>query len=301
VGHKEVFVTQLRTKVLEELKRRNYSQATSHTYVEAIRRYAEYFHVSPQQLGREHIRKYQLHLIEERKLEPKSVMVQMAALRFLYLKVLRRSYSRDDIPLPRTPRRQIPIVLSTDEVRRLIDAAPNLRYRTILMTLYDTGMRRAELCQLRPEHVDKERMMIRIPHGKGGKAREVPLSFHLLEQLRTYYRSLPRRNGWMFPSGQTKRPHDPITDKTVWHACEESTRRAGITKPVHPHTLRHSFATHMLDHGAELPVIQVLLGHEDPRDTMIYLHLSTRKLKSAPSPLEMFDLARQTGPEPAAS
>ena len=232
-------MTQLRTKVLEELKLRNYSQATAHTYVEAIRRYAEYFHLSPQQLGREHIRQYQLHLIEERKLEPKSVMVQMAALRFLYLKVLRRSYSRDDIPLPRTLRRQIPIVLSTDEVRRLIDAAPNLRYRTILMTLYDTGMRRAELCQLRPEHVDKERMMIRIPRGKGGKAREVPLSFQLLEQLRTYYRSLPRRNGWMFPSGQAKRPDDPITDKTVWHACEESTRRAGITKPVHQNGRDH--------------------------------------------------------------
>src|SRR5215469_3295144 len=113
---------------------------------------------------------------------------------------------RDDIPLPRTPRRQIPIVLSTDEVRRLIDAAPNLRYRTILMTLYDTGMRRAELCQLRPEHIDKERMIIRIPHGKGGKAREVPLSSQLREQLRTYYRSLPRRNGWMFPSLESKRP-----------------------------------------------------------------------------------------------
>ena len=183
-----------------------------------------------------------MHLVQERKLEPKSVMVQMAALRFLYLKVLRRSYSRDDIPLPRVSRRRIPIVLSTDEVRRLIDAAPNLRYRTILMTLYDTGMRRAELCQLRPEHVDKERMMIRIPRGKGGKAREVPLSSQLREQLRTYYRSLPRRNGWMFPSLASKRANDPITDKVVWHACHESTRRAGITKPVHPHTLRHASA-----------------------------------------------------------
>ena len=294
-------MTQLRKKVLEELKLRNYSQATAHAYVAGIRRFAEYFHHSPEQLSRQHIRQYQLHLIEERELEPKSVMVQMAALRFLYLKVLRRGYSRDDIPLPRTPRRQIPIVLSTDEVRRLIDAAPNLRYRTILMTLYDTGMRRAELCQLRPEHIDKERMIIRIPHGKGGKAREVPLSSQLREQLRTYYRSLPRRNGWMFPSLESQRPNDPITDKVVWHACSESTRRAGISKPVHPHTLRHCFATHMLDNGAELPVIQILLGHDDPRDTMIYLHLSTRKLKSAPSPLEMFDRAGQTGQEPAAS
>jgi site-specific recombinase XerD len=105
----------------------------------------------------------------------------------------------------------------------------------------------------------------------------------------------------MFPSLESKRPNDPITDKVVWHACRESTRRAGITKPVHPHTLRHCFATHMLDNGAELPVIQVLLGHDDPRDTMIYLHLSTRKLKSAPSPLQMFDLGGQTGQEPAAS
>src|SRR5262249_15286133 len=116
------------------------------------------------------------------------------------------------------------------------------------------------------------------------------------EQLRTYYRSLRRHNGWMFPSGQAKRPQGPITDKTVWHACEESTRRAAITKPMHPHTLRHCLATHMLDNGAELPVTQVLLGHDDPRDTMIYLHLSKRKLKSAPSPLEMFDLAGKTEP-----
>jgi integrase len=157
-------VTQLRNKVLEELKLRNYSQATADAYVASTRRFAEHFHHSPEQLGPEHIRQYQLHFIDERKLEPKSIMVQMAALRFLYLKVLRRSYSRDDLPLPRTPRRQIPIVLSTDEVRRLIDAGPNLRYRTILITLYDTGMRRAELSQLCPEHIDKERMIIRIPH-----------------------------------------------------------------------------------------------------------------------------------------
>jgi site-specific recombinase XerD len=287
--------------VLEELTRRNYSQATAHTYVEAIRRYAEHFHRSPDELGRDHIRQYQLYLTEGRKLRPHSIMVQMSALRFLYLKVLRRSYSRDDLPLPRTPRRQLPVVLSADEVARLIAAAPNLRYRTILMTLYSTGMRRAELCQLRPEHLDKERMILRIPNGKGGKSREVPLSQRLLDQLRTYYRSLKRRNGWMFPSGQAKRPDDPITDKAVWHACEESMRRAGIQKRIHPHTLRHSFATHLFDNGAELPTVQALLGHDDPRDTMIYIQLSTRKMKEAPNPLETIDLARHTAQEPAAS
>jgi integrase/recombinase XerD len=293
-------VTHLRKRVLEELERRNYSQATAHAYVAAIRRFAEHFHRSPDLLGREHIRQYQLHLIEDRKLRPKSIMVQMAVLRFLYLKVLRRSYSRDDLPLPKQQRRQIPIVLSADEVARLIEAAPNLRYRTILMTLYSTGMRRAELCQFRPEHIDKERMIIRIPHGKGGKAREVPLSQKLLDQLRTYYRSLRRPNGWMFPSLQWSRRDDPITDKVVWHACREA-HRAGIAKPVHPHTLRHSFATHLLDNGAELPAIQILLGHDDPRDTMIYLHLSTRKLKAAPNPLDTLALAGQPGREPATS
>ena len=241
-------------------------------------------------LGLEHIREYQLHRIE-RKIRPRTIALEMSALRFLYNKVLRRRYSRDDLPLPRTHRHEVPLILSPDEVARLIDAAPNLRYRTILMTLYSTGMRRAELCRLRPEDIDKERMMLRIPHGKGDKPREVPLSHKLLDQLRRYYRSVKRRNGWMFPSRQVKRPQDSITDKTVWHACRLSARRAGIRKPVHPHTLRHSFATHLFDNGADLPVVQRLLGHEDPRQTMIYLHLSTRALCVAPNPLETIRLA----------
>jgi site-specific recombinase XerD len=228
-------------------------------------------------------------------------MIQMAALRFLFLKVLKRRFSRDDLPLPKLLRRQVPVVLSPEEVARLIDSAANLRHRSILMTLYSTGMRRSELCHLRPEDIDKERMVIRIRQGKGGKDREVPLSPKLLDQLRTYYHSLKRRNGWMFPSLQARRSDEPITDKVVWHACREATRRAGITKAVHPHTLRHSFATHLLDGGAELPAIQILLGHADPRDTMIYLHLSTRQLRAAPNPLDTLKLATLPGQEPDAS
>jgi site-specific recombinase XerD len=294
-------VTQLRKKVLEELERRNYSQATAYAYVGAIRRFAKYFHRSPDQLGCEHVREYQLHLVQECKLHPRSVMIQMAALRFLFLKVLKRRFSRDDLPLPKLLRRQVPVVLSPEEVARLIDSAANLRHRSILMTLYSTGMRRSELCHLRPEDIDKERMVIRIRQGKGGKDREVPLSPKLLDQLRTYYHSLKRRNGWMFPSLQARRSDEPITDKVVWHACREATRRAGITKAVHPHTLRHSFATHLLDGGAELPAIQILLGHADPRDTMIYLHLSTRQLRAAPNPLDTLKLATLPGQEPDAS
>jgi len=277
-------VTQLRKRVLEELERRNYSQATAHVYIGAIRRFAEYFHRSPDQLGAEHIRRYQVHLIHDLKLHPRSIRLQTSALRFFFRKVLRRRLVQDDFPLPKLLRRQIPLVLSPDEVARLIDSAANLRHRTILMTLYSTGARCSELCHLKPEDIDKERMVVRIRQGKGGKDREVPLSPKLLEQLRIYYRSVRRRNGWMFPSLQARRPEKPITQKAVWHACREATRRAGITKPVHPHTLRHSFATHLFDNGAELPVIQTLLGHADPRDTMVYLHLATRKLREARPP-----------------
>lgn len=294
-------MTHLRKMVLDELERRNYSHATAQSYVGAIRRFAEYFHRSPDQLGPEHIRRYQLHLVQERKLHPRSIRLQMSALRFLFRKVLKRRCSNDDLVLPKLLRRQVPIVLSPEEVRRLIEAARNLRHRTILMTLYSTGMRRSELCHLRPEDIDKERMVVRIRQGKGGKDREVPLSPKLLEQLRVYYRSVRRKNGWLFPSLQTRRWDQPISSKVVWHACREATRRAGISKPVHPHTLRHSFATHLFDSGAELPVLQTLLGHADPRDTMIYLHLATRRLRTAPNPLETLHLASLPGLESAAS
>jgi integrase/recombinase XerD len=293
-------VTQLRKRVLEELKRRNYSQATARAYVTAIRQFAEYFQRSPDQLGREHVRRYQLYLFEEKKMAPHSVLVRMCALRFLYLKVLQRPFRRDDLPLPKTPKR-LPVVLSPEEVERLIEGAANVRHRTILMTLYSTGMRCAELAHLRCQDIDKERMVVSIREGKGRKDREVPLSAKLLAQLRVYYRTVKLRNGWMFPSLQTRRPNQPITSKTVWHACREATRRAGITKAVHPHTLRHSFATHLFENGAELPVIQTLLGHADPRDTMIYLHLATRKLREAPNPLETIRLSSAPGGEPTES
>jgi site-specific recombinase XerD len=284
-------VTQLRKTVLEELERRNYSQATARAYVGAIRRFAEHFRRSPEELGIEHVREYQLYLIEQRKLRPKSLLVQTAALRFLFLKVLKRRWSRDDLPLPRSVRRQIPTVLSREEVARMIECAANLRHRSILMALYSTGMRRSELCHLRVEDIDSQRMVVRIRNGKGGKDREVPLSPILLDQLRTYYRSLKHKTRWVFPSLQSRHGGEPMTDKAIWHVCETAARRAGIAKHVHPHTLRHSFATHLMESGAELPMLQVLLGHADPRDTMIYVHLSTRQLRAAPNPLETLALA----------
>jgi site-specific recombinase XerD len=300
MGHKEVPVTQLRKKVLEELKRRNYSEATARAYVGAIGRFAEYFHRSPDQLRVEHIRQYQVHLFEKKKLAPHSVMVQMCALRFLYLKVLRRPYQRDDLPLPKTPSR-LPVVLSPEEAAQLIEGAVNLRHRTILMTLYATGMRRAEICRLQIQDIDSARMMIHVRQGKGGKDRDIPLSEALLAQLRTWWRSLSDRSSpWLFPSDQDRLRGQPMSDKTVWHACRFAALRAGITKPIHPHTLRHSFATHLVEAGTDLYTVMRLLGHADLGDTEVYIHLSKRHLQAPINPLDALQRASGTAAGPVA-
>jgi site-specific recombinase XerD len=291
-------MTQLRKRVLEELERRNYSKATARAYVGAIRQFAAYFHRSPEQLGVEHVRQYQVHLFEERKLKPHTVMVQMCALRFLYLKVLKRPFQRDDLPLPKTPS-TLPTVLSTGETARLIDSAANFHHRTILMTLYGTGMRRSELCRLQTQDIDSARMMIHIRHGKGDKDRDVPLSSTLLSQLRAHWRSLPSpRASWLFPSLQRRQAGKPITSKTVWHACRIAARRAGLTKNIHPHTLRHSFATHLVEAGTDLYTVMRLLGHADLRDTELYVHLSQLHLKAPANPLDALGLEVSGAGEP---
>jgi site-specific recombinase XerD len=238
-----------------------------------------------------------VHLVRDRKLTPHTVQVYMCALRFLYLKTLRRAWRRDDMPMPKVPRR-LPTILSADEVARMIECADNLHHRTLLMTLYATGMRRTELCRLKVSDIDTQRMLIHIRQGKGGKDRAVPLSATLLDQLRIYWRSLKRKPvTWLFPSIQQRRADLPIDGKTVWHACRNAAHRAGITKRVHPHTLRHSFATHLLEAGADLATIQVLLGHAEIRDTALYLHLSTRHIRATQNPLDALDLGRKGSEE----
>ena len=292
-------MTQLRKRVLEELERRNYSQATTRSYVGAIHRFAAYFHRSPDQLGIPHVRQYQVHLFEEKKLAPHTVMVEMCALRFLYLKVLRRPFQRDDLPLPKAPQK-LPVVLSPEEAAQLIESAVNLRHRTILMTLYATGMRRAEICRLQIQDIDSARMMIHVREGKGRKDREIPLSQTLLAQLRTWWRSLPNPSApWLFPSDQDRLAGQPMSDKTVWHACRFAALRAGIHKPVHPHTLRHSFATLLVEAGTDLYTVMRLLGHADLRDTEVYIHLSRRHLQAPINPLDALQQLNQAAAGPA--
>jgi site-specific recombinase XerD len=191
----------------------------------------------------------------------------------------------EHIPFPKSVRR-LPIVLSQEEVSRLIDSASNLLHRTMLMTLYSTGIRRAELCRLQVCDIDSQRKLIHIRAGKGGRDRDVPLSPKLLETLREYWRWMKPKT-YLFP-GTIKnwRADVPISDKIPWHACREAAQRAGITKHVAPHTLRHCFATHLLEAGADLRTIQVLLGHAKLEHTIVYLHLSQKHLTAVANPLE---------------
>jgi site-specific recombinase XerD len=282
--------------MLEELERRNYSQGTRRSYLRVVEQFARYFHRSPEQLGPAEIREYQAQLFRVRKLTPNSVVVHNAALRFLFVHVLKRSWGIADTPYPKRPQR-LPIVLSPEEVARLFDAAATPLHRIVLMTAYATGLRRAELAHLKIADIDSQRMVIHVRSGKGCKDREVMLSPKLLEALREYWRGLKRKPKlWLFGSRQTRRAERPISDKVFWHACRQAAIRAGIDKAIHPHTLRHCFATHLLEAGADLRTIQLLLGHADLKATTVYLHLSERHLRATVSPLDSL-AARLRPPE----
>jgi integrase/recombinase XerD len=194
------------------------------------------------------------------------------------------------VPYPKAPHR-LPTILTQDEVIRLIDCASNLFHRAMLMTVYSTGMRRIEMCRLKVEDVDSERMVIHIREGKGRRDRDVPLSPKLLETLREYWRWMKPQT-FLFPGTVNgSRADKPITPKALWEACREAAQRAGITKAVRPHLLRHSFATHLLEGGADLPTVQALLGHADLKPTSIYLHVSQRHIKAAGTPLDNAQLS----------
>jgi integrase/recombinase XerD len=287
-------VTHLRQRMLDELQRRNYSQSTVRSYIYAVEDFAKYFHRSPERLGPEHIRKYQAYLFRERKLSSGTIEGRTAALRFLFVKTLRRPYLPDHIPFPKRQRR-LPTILDQEEVARLIDSAGNLMHRTMLMVLYATGLRRAEICHLKVSDIDSQRMVIHVCQGKGGRDRDVLLTPKLLEILRDYWRWMKPKT-YLFP-GTVKgwRADVPITEKIVWQAVSEAAKRAGITNHVSPHSLRHCFATHMLEAGADLRTIQVLLGHAKIADTALYLHLSRRHLQAIPSPLEAIEVSSPDG------
>ena len=284
-------MTRLRQQMLDELERRNYSANTIRSYIRAVEGFAGYFKQPPDQLGPEHIRKYQAHLFRDRKLAANTVGQRLAGLRFFYIKTLGQAWDSAQTPYPKRPRR-LPSILAVEEVARLIDAADGMFHRMILMPLYATGVRRAELTQLQIQDIDSQRMVVHVRDGKGAKDRDVVLSERLLAALREYVRGLRRRpKKWLFPGGKWHNSDRPISTKTVWNACHAAAERAGISKPLHPHILRHCFATHLLEAGADLRTIQMLLGHRDLEQTAVYLHLSARHFSAVASPLDALHLA----------
>jgi integrase/recombinase XerD len=283
-------VTHLKKMMLEDLQRRNYSQDTIRSYIHTVEDFARYFNCRPDRLGPRHIREYQAELLSKRKMAPGSVAVRLAALRFFYYKTLRKCWSVSVTPYPKRAHR-LPAVLSPTEVARLIQAASTSFHRTLLLTLYATGARCAELTHLKVRNIDTERMVVHIQGGKGRKDRDVMLSPKLLAELREHWRRLRKKPSvWLFPGHQNHCADYPIDTKTVWHACRHAAVRAGLRKDVHPHTLRHCFATHLLEAGTDLRTIQLLLGHSDLKETTRYLHLSQRHLHAASSPLDSLPL-----------
>jgi len=282
-------MTRLRKMMLEELQRRNYSEDTTRHYIRTVEDFARRFNCSPDRLGPRHIREYQAELLRKGK-SPSTVTQRLAALRFFYVKTLKKSWNAAETPYPKQAF-QLPTILSREEVERLIDAASTPFHRTLLIVLYATGMRRAELTHLKVIDVDSQRMVIHVRGGKGRKDREVMLSPKLLEELRGHWRRLPRKPSvWLFPGQCHHSGNRPIDTKTVWHACHEAAQRAGLQKAVHPHTLRHCFATHLLEAGTDLRTIQMLLGHRDLEETTIYLHVSKQRLERTASPLDTLKL-----------
>jgi integrase/recombinase XerD len=283
-------VTHLRKMMLEELQRRNYSQHTTRYYIRTVEDFARRFNLPPDRLGPRHIREYQAELFQKRKLSAGTVTNRLAALRFFYIKTLKKAWSIAETPYPKKAHR-LPTILSQEEVARLIDAAGTPFHRTLLITLYATGLRCAELTRLKVSDVDSKRMVIRVQGGKWRKDRDVMLSPKLLEELRKHWHRLRRKpSDWLFPGNRWHTAHYPIDTKTVWHACDGAAKRADLKKAVHPHTLRHCFATHLLEVGADLHTIQILLGHRDLKETTIYLHLSERHLHATASPLDSLQL-----------
>ena len=284
-------MTHCRQMMLEELQRRNFSPTTIRSYLYAVERFARHFKCRPDRLNHTHLRSYQAHLLRTGQLQPKTVRLHVSALRFFFVKTLRRRYLLDDTPYPKAPQR-LPLILSVEEMARLIDAADGLYHRTMLMVLYSTGIRSAELLQLQVADIDSRRMLIHIRQGKGGRDRFVPLSPTLLATLRVYYRWM-RPQTWLFPGMvHNWRADKPITKRVLWEAVVTAATRAGFRRRVSPHLIRHSYATHLLESGADLRTIQLLLGHVNIRHTALYLHLSQKHLQAVANPLDALTVSR---------
>jgi site-specific recombinase XerD len=278
--------------MIEDMRIRNLARNTQISYLQQVSLFARYFAKSPDVLGREEIRAYQVYLTEEKKLSPRSITIAVSALRFLYKVTLRRGWNLEEIiPAPQQPQK-LPVILSPDEVLEFLGCVRASNHRTILTCCYAAGLRISEAVALDVSHIDSRRMMIRVQQGKGQKDRYVMLSPKLLGTLREWWRR-ERPQPWLFPGNI---PGRHISTDAVEHACQEAHRVCRIAKPITPHSLRHAFAVHLLEQGTDVRTIQLLLGHRSLATTARYLRITTTKVCSTTSPLDL--LPQPLPPEP---
>ena len=288
-------MTPLRERMIDDLKLRNCSPRTIEAYTHHVARFAEFHQRSPDLLGAEEVRAYQKHLID-RGASWSQFNQAVCALKFFYRVTLHVSWSVDQIPYGRKPRK-LRVVLSQEEVVRLVEAVRHPVCRMALLTTYAAGLRITETVSLKAEHIDSARMLVHVELGKGQKSRLVPLSEVLLRQLRNYWRhDRPRVPGslWLFPSAD---PAQPMHESTVQRACQRARVVAGLKKQATPHTLRHCYATHLLEAGTDLRTVQALLGHATLATTAIYTHVQRKLVTATKSPLDAIEHFADTGKE----
>jgi site-specific recombinase XerD len=269
--------------MIDDLRIRNYSRCTINNYIRMVARFAQHFGRSPERLGSEHVRDYQLHLLASK--TSWGVFNQtVAALRFLYRVTLKQNWPLERLPYGKKPKR-LPCVLSQQEVLQFLGAITNPMHRMALTAAYAAGLRVSEVVTLRVEDIDSARMLIHVRQGKGQKDRIVSLSEVLLRSLRAYWREY-RPTVWLFPG---QKPDKPICKRTLQGACERADRAAGLKKHVTAHTMRHSFATHLLEAGTDIRTVQALLGHASLSTTAIYAHVQRRLVTATRSPLDLIE------------
>lgn len=279
-------MSRLRQRMMQDLKIRNLSPRTIQIYIDCVAKFAQYFGQSPDQLSDEHIREYQRYLVEDKKCSWSKLNQTVCALRFFYRVSLDKQQLVTHIPYAKHPKK-LPVVLSHQEIARLFEVTDNIKHRTLLMTLYATGLRISEALALQIGDIDSQRMMIRVREGKAGRDRYVPICPSLLEQLRAYWR-YARPAKWLFPG---RNGLDPLSSTSAVRICRKAARKAGLSKMVTPHTFRHSFATHHLEAGTNLRTIQMWLGHSSLTTTSIYLHVIRDTSTSHKLPNDLIALA----------
>jgi site-specific recombinase XerD len=280
----------LRRRMIEDMTIRKLAPKTQHDYLQKVKNFAAYLGRSPDTASSEDVRRYQLHLTASGVGVP-TINQTISTLRFFFKITLGRPDLVERATFVREPRK-LPVVLSPEEVARLLDAAPSLKYKAALSVAYGAGLRVSEVVALKVGDIDSKRMVIRVEQGKGRKDRYVMLSPHLLELLRAWYR-VARPQGWLFPG---RDPVQPMTTRQLNRACHAAAHMAEIGKPVSMHTLRHSFATHLLEQNIDIRVIQVLLGHAKLDTTALYTRVATKTIQQVMSPLDRITLTQAEPP-----